>query len=318
MFSRNETEGILPAILPKGAETVGRDPDEFGLVLRVVDVSPELAKRWLGLNTANRNTKPTAIDKYGRDMSVVDGWLLTCQPIIFDSDNVLKDGQNRLLACVKSKATFRTLVVWGVDPNAFEAMDRNVPRSISDILKVAGVHDANRKSAVLSYIWRESRYGTLRAGGKRVFTSHEARAMLEQYPEILTALDWYAPLNKAGLKPAALGPYLFWRLSRINPIQAEEFFRGVAYGENLKVGEPIHSLRELLADGICVSGGKARRSEYDQDFVGVLVMAAWRYWRCHKTITPAGLKKAALKLAREMESGATRFIGLAESYTAVP
>ena len=297
-FARNEQNGYYP----------GKDPASYALAVKVTEITPELAAVWLGQNTGNRNAKPTAIDKYGRDMQA-GAWLLTGEPIIFDSDGTLRNGQNRLRACVHANVPFTSLVVWGIDPDAFAEIDRNIPRTVADVLKIAGEPDAARKCAVLSYIWREAKFNTLRAGGKRVMTVHDAQDMLAHYPEVTNALDWYKPLGKAFIKPTALGPYLFWRLSRINPIKAEEFFTQVASGENLKTGDAIHSLRTVLTEGAV---NKARRSEYDQDYVRYLVITAWRFWNANKQITPVALRKAALKLGEEVESGMTSFAGVAD------
>ena len=293
---------------PNGSWYIGKDPASYALTVKVVEVTPELAAAWLGMNTGNRNSKPTAIEKYARDMST-GGWLLTGEPIIFDDGGILRNGQNRLRACLHANTSFITLVVWGVSADAFTEMDRNVPRTIADVLKIAGEPDAARKCAVLSYIWREAEFKTLRAGGKRVMTVHDAQRMLAQYPDITTFLDWYKPLGKAFIKPTALGPYLFWRVSRINPIQAEDFFTKVAYGENLKVGDAVHSLREVLAAGAV---NKARRSEYDQDYVKCLVIAAWLAWLHNKQTTPTSLKKDALKVAEKLDSGEMKLAGAPE------
>lgn len=281
----------------------GKRADDYALDVRVVEVTPELAAVWLGSNIGNRNTKPTAIDKYARDMQA-GRWLLTGEPLIFDADGVLRNGQNRLHACVKSGATFVSVVIWGVEADSFAEMDRNVPRTIVDILKIAGVNDAARKVAVLHYIWRAEKFGTLRAGGKRVFTVSEAQDMLDEHPEIVSALDWYGPLSKAFLKPPALGVYLYWTLARVNAEKAEAFFHKLTTGADLKEGDAVLVLRELLQEGAV---NTARRSEYDQDYTSALVYAAWKLWNASRKTSRSSMRRAATKLDEEMKSGTTRF-----------
>lgn len=283
----------------------GKPPEDYGLKVRVVEVTPEIAETWLAKNLENRNTKPTAIEKYTRDMEA-GAWLLTGEPIKFDWNGVLRDGQNRLHACMASKCSFTSLVIFDIDPDTFPAMDRGLSRTLVDVLKIRGVPDASKKVAVLHYMWREANYKTLRAGGKRVMTAHEAEVMLEQHPEVIEALDWYGPLAKAFVQPAALGPYLWWRFSRINRGKADVFFRQLAFGENLRVGDAVMSLRELLKDAAL---SKGRRSDFDQDYMRTLVFSAWRFWNANKQATPRQLQKAADKLAQELRTGATQIVG---------
>lgn len=284
--------------MPAITQYPGKTPETRKLMVRVVDVTPKLATDWLTLNSGNRNSKPTAIEKYTRDMRSGE-WLLTGEPVIFDSEGLLRNGQNRLLACIRSDHTFTTLVVWGVEPEAFAEMDRNTPRTLVDVLKIAGVDRAERKVPVLQYIWRETNSGSLRAGGKRLPTVSEAQRLLEQNPDLVPCLDWQEALSAAFFKPAPLGPFLLWRLSQIDQNRALEFFTSIAYGENLLIDTPVHSLRKVLAEGAV---NKARRSEYDQDYIKHLVMVAWEYWNEGARLTPMTLRRLARNRSNRMFS----------------
>src|SRR4051812_48689623 len=102
--------------------SVGDEPHDWGLTVRVVEVTPELAQQWHAMNEGNRREKRVNIARFGRDMQ--DGrWSLTGEPIIFDRDGYLRNGQNRLQACIRSGKSFRTLVVWGIDRRAVRSMD---------------------------------------------------------------------------------------------------------------------------------------------------------------------------------------------------
>nr|BAR25009.1 hypothetical protein [uncultured Mediterranean phage uvMED] len=60
-------------------------------------VTPEQAAEWLSLNTANRKASKTAVKRWARIMRANE-WQLCPDAIAFDFDNVLINGQHRLMA----------------------------------------------------------------------------------------------------------------------------------------------------------------------------------------------------------------------------
>lgn len=106
---------------------------------RVVEFSPELAAYILeNLNLGNRPKKSRKIGQYATDMSS-DNWTLTGESIKFGTDGMLKDGQNRLSACVRAGKPFTTHAVFGIDPTTFAHMDSGASRSNSDVFSIMGV-----------------------------------------------------------------------------------------------------------------------------------------------------------------------------------
>lgn len=106
---------------------------------RVMVFSPELAENVLAdLNGQNRSQRPMRIQRYARDMADRK-WLLSGDTIKFGRSGLLRDGQNRLKACVHSKSSFKTHVIFGVDDRAFKAMDIGATRTGIDAFKIEGV-----------------------------------------------------------------------------------------------------------------------------------------------------------------------------------
>lgn len=103
------TDTVVPAWF-------GDLPETLGLHVRAVEVTPEQARAWLGNNGHHRDVKPKTVAKYAARMSART-WLLNGKTIVLDRNGRLIGGQHRLHACVKSGVPFRTLVVWGVDPD---------------------------------------------------------------------------------------------------------------------------------------------------------------------------------------------------------
>jgi hypothetical protein len=83
---------------------------------RVIEFSPKLAEHILTkLNLNNRPMKTAKIKKYAEDLA--EGlWGLTGDTIKFGTDGLLKDGQNRLSACVRAGRPMASHAVFGIDP----------------------------------------------------------------------------------------------------------------------------------------------------------------------------------------------------------
>ena len=101
-------------------------------------ITPVIAEALLrDYNFDNRPKKPKAIARYAEDMAA-QRWSLTGDTIKFSKEKRLRDGQNRLAACVRAGAPFRTYIVFGIDDTAFDRMDQGRNRSGSDVLAIAG------------------------------------------------------------------------------------------------------------------------------------------------------------------------------------
>lgn len=119
---------------------------------RVIQFSPELAEYiLLNLNSNNRNRKPAKIKRYAEDMAE-ENWGLTGDTIKFGSNGQLRDGQNRLAACIRAGKPFESHVVFGIDPDLFSRMDIGKNRSGGDVFKIAGIGYANHVAAAVRWL----------------------------------------------------------------------------------------------------------------------------------------------------------------------
>ena len=89
-------------------------------------------------NIDNRPKKPTKIGLYAKAMAGKE-WRLTGDTIKFSDRGLMRDGQNRMEACVESGKPFQTHVVFGVPDEFFAVMDQGKNRDGSDLLAIAGV-----------------------------------------------------------------------------------------------------------------------------------------------------------------------------------
>lgn len=139
--------------------------EKFSTELTIV--TKEMADEFLTHNTKNRRLERGRIDSYKRQL-MDDVWEFNAQPIIFDVDGVLADGQGRCTAISESGVPALCLVVRGVPTNAFATMDMGKSRSFADVLS-AKHNSSGVEGKLISYVaamskkvleWNNSRFGS--------------------------------------------------------------------------------------------------------------------------------------------------------------
>jgi len=131
----------------------------------VMTFTPEIAEHILSnLNLGNRPQKHAKIIEYAKDMQQ-HNWSLTGETIKFGTDGLLKDGQNRLAACIRSQTPFKTHAVFGIDPQSFHHMDTGKMRGADDVLAIMGVPNAQKASGTLKLISAFKRGQATTSGG---------------------------------------------------------------------------------------------------------------------------------------------------------
>ena len=100
-------------------------------------ITPEIASKYLTHNEHNprKNTNRNQIEAYARDMTA-GKWFANGEPIVFDANGDLKDGQHRLMAIVKANVPVYMFVIRGVDPS-YTTFDYGMIRRMSQELGVS-------------------------------------------------------------------------------------------------------------------------------------------------------------------------------------
>lgn len=151
---------------------------------RVVEFTPEIAEYILtNLNVNNRPRKTQKIVQYKHDMQI-DNWSLTGETVKFGTDGFLKDGQNRLAACMQAGVPFTTHAIFGIDPNTFHHMDTGKNRGADDVLAIMGVTNAKKVAQTIKFLlnWGKGKTNTAGAADNQEIKD----AYLNKYsPELL-------------------------------------------------------------------------------------------------------------------------------------
>ncbi len=167
---------------------------------KTMTVEPDQAEKWLEKNVANRTLRPSRVREYAQAMT--EGkWLYTADPIRFDEDGRLIDGQHRLMAVVKSGQPIEMHVVRGLAREAQDKVDTGAIRTAADALKVRGFkHGAQLASIVPIVNW------LLKGGG---FAASYSRDDVVYWMGIHKGLDELvdAAYKNRNLLPCQLAPY---------------------------------------------------------------------------------------------------------------
>jgi hypothetical protein len=233
-----------------------------------ITVTPEIAAEWLGKNTHNRSVSRTRVAAYASDMRA-GRWQLTSEPIAFDVDGVLSNGQHRLLGVVASDTPVQFTVAWDAPKSQFEVIDQGSVRGAGQILGMDGIAGGNTVAAAVRIVLR---YG--RAPGV-VWTTTSAHVTTSEVLEYLSTHDVPAIdrplLNRRKLQFAT--PSVWAAFAHIvceqspNADSWDRFHEGVIGGIGLKQGDPRLAL--LNYTGARWGGGQS-------DLIACIF--GWNHW----------------------------------------
>jgi hypothetical protein len=188
---------------------------------RIFIITPGMAAEILrDYNINNRSKKPGRIARYARHMAE-DTWALTGDTIKFSIDGRLRDGQNRLTACVRAGVPFRTHIVFGIAKDAFDRMDQGKNRDGGDVLTTAGVGYAHLTAAAVRWVHLIE---TGRAKQRDTIEPSEILKLLrDKYDDIGQYVQQARSIYSTTGQPASLVMAMLYLFSKANPIRAAEF-----------------------------------------------------------------------------------------------
>lgn len=262
--------------------------------VEVVTVTPELAAKWLTLNADNyRNPKTSRIRRYAREMEK-GNWRNTGDPIRFDEDGHLVDGQHRLYSQVESGTTQTYVVVRGLTPEEVDALDQGASRTASDVLRRHGVEKYRTGVASTLRLLKTWDSGqVIHAGSATVVQTSQSEVLelLDEYPDVEKHQAWaYGIRKELGFTPAAAAAarYILDRVAEPEEVQA--FWDGV---EGVGVNGDTDPRRTLMRWVRKRSDGSSGRVNNSQQLYAIF--AAWNAWREGRTLKSISLTKSAEK-----------------------
>lgn len=220
-------------------------PAAAQLSFQVELVTPELARKWLGRNEKNRSKNIDFIKSLAADMAA-GRWRFTGDPIRFDVNGNLVDGQHRLEGVVLSNTPVRMAVMRGLPTDSQEFIDIGRSRTIGDRLKMRGV-DNYAVRAGIARVMLGYKIGAVSTvvNPKSVSNSHVIEFLEETNTDYGVAIVNVTKSMK--LAPPAPFGAAAQIAYRVDPQAADTFFgRQLVDGLGLAAGMPALALRNRL------------------------------------------------------------------------
>lgn len=240
----------------------------------VETITPEMAEKLLTTSqehVKNRNVADSRVDLLSDQMKS-GKWRTNGEPIIFDEDGYLLDGQHRLWAVVNSKVTIETVITRGVERSTFATIDTGAGRTAGDVLSIVGEANTPILASTLGWLHRYETGKMLWHLKPSGFTSATGLALLRKHGAIRDEITWACAqrsnvfLNHIPTSVLALTRYLF---SQYKPNKAHEFFDLVGDVQPDKSGTPTRTLRDWL-----LQNERSRAKATTIEFIAV-TMKAW-------------------------------------------
>jgi hypothetical protein len=211
----------------------------------VVSITPEAAEILLQLNVKNRKFKTDNFKKLTTDM-VNGNFRFTGEPITFDHEGRLLNGQHRLTGVVHTGTTIDVVLVTGVATEAQADMDAGSRRSLRDTMELNGeLYPAVLSSILYGVQAWERGERTAESSGKT--TDSTSLAFLAANPVVRDITREAARVSPKvpGLTARQVG-VLIWAFDKLSVSDREDFFEKLISGAGLPGGNPILTLRNFL------------------------------------------------------------------------
>lgn len=249
------------------------------VMVEVCTITPATATEWLKANNHNRPLSPQHVNFITKEI-VSGNWQLNGQAIIVSDDENVLDGQHRLHAIIKAGIAIKTIVIYGIQKEAFKTIDTGKKRTGSDALSLeyvdAPVSVTNAVATAARFcIAYESRVADQR--GIRISNTTTLKYVAEN-PMLWRCAETVHSFNKDS-RPLSVGAGagLYYLFNKRDSSTAEKFIRELYTGEELKLKSPTYVCREMLLRD-------ARRAvKWPVGIRARLVIKTWNHVRAGKT-----------------------------------
>ncbi len=237
-------------------------------------ITPVMAQRMMEQNKLNRPIRPKNVRKISKELRA-GNWDVNGETIKFDPDGNVLDGQNRLTACLLTGISFKTYVVYGLDPKTKTTIDTGVVRSASDVMAFEGVKPHIAKIIGPAIGWLFAYAAIVSKGGlSRDYTNQEALDFFKSNRVIADLADLVSswPKNRRPLAASTL-TFIFFETARLDQDLALDFMEKLCTGARMDDIEPAYHARNFLEDDLRATTRMSERQRV------ALLIKAWNRTR---------------------------------------
>lgn len=231
------------------------------LKFRIEDllITPEMASSMIAKSAASGRKNYRKFDnlharKLAQDM--VEGrWRNNGDPVRVAVDGLIEDGQHRMSAIVQSGIPIRMIVYFDFDAEAIDVrlLDTGKGRNLGTHLAAAGLPNSSliASTVKLALVYQRGEWATTENLPRHALRDSECHEYVEAWKE--TLIDCAALANRCRrvATVSLVGALLFVGCRGAKPSereQAVEFVEKLANGSDLKLDDPVYSLRRRLMD----------------------------------------------------------------------
>jgi hypothetical protein len=249
----------------------------------VITVTALKAEEFLEKNSKNRPIKPENISFIAAQLKS-GNWNLGPDAIAFDWNGKMINGQHRCMACIETGISFKSNVMYGLHPDAFNTIDTGVKRSGGDALSAHDVTQPMLKSAIIKMLLEYKK------GKSAANSSNESSKKLKMTNQHV--VDFYLKHKNKVEDASTMGSYVYCAPNHLfsasvigffafifNEIDVDDcnrFFEMFRGGEDLKKGNPLYALRIYLFADANATKKYTKRAKY------AMMIEAWNAFRTPK------------------------------------
>lgn len=229
-----------------------------GIKVKKQVVTPDIAKIWLSKNKTNRRMSEKNVNFLAGQMKQKGAWKETGDPIKFNSDGDLIDGQHRLEALIRANVTLTLHVAENLEKSAFNVLDTGKNRSATDVVSTLGTKYTTAVTGAARSILL-LQHGAMGSGGDQnkisrtvVITNAKVYDFVKKNQEELeeSAHEMFGVYSRFGHIGHTTLTTMHFLIASTNRTKAEKFFEGYSTGIELTKESPIRVLREKLMKDI--------------------------------------------------------------------
>jgi hypothetical protein len=254
----------------------------------IIEFLPPLAEHVLANKShGNRPLKPGKIKRYAQDL--VEGrWGLTGDTIKFGTDGLLRDGQNRLSACVRAGTPLLSHVVFGIDPQLFPRMDIGKNRTPADVFSIAGISYANHVAGAIRWLMILTS-GSPGDRGAQFSNEELLKAYREKFDSdrLEHSIQCALSVRRSTRHPVAPLAALHYLFAEVDRQKADDFFEEWAMDRAKRIRAPTRYLQRRLVE---VARQSNRRLH--ENVRNALIIKAWNAYLAKRSLTKAEMQHA--------------------------
>jgi hypothetical protein len=252
----------------------------------IEEITPEIAKQWLGVNHRNRRlSNPTVTRLAG--IILRDEWMEDCTDAIgLDTDEGVINGQHRLNAIIAADRAVRALVLRNVNPDVIKIIDQGMHRTFGQLLDMNGYDYYNVIAGAVDWIYKMTNDYERSTPTAARATVPQLLDVFNEHPKVVNSLDpAFAAWQKTRVDRSILTAY-HYAFASVDDEAADLFFEQLATGIGVGADTPVYTLRErYLAEQAKADGKK------EQKYVlAAWLVKAWEATRRGETMTSRQLR----------------------------